>query len=37
MGPGGYGYSGYVGDYEQGESVCSGYCGLLFEMDGSLD
>ena len=30
MGPGGYGYSGHVGDYEQAESVCSGYCGLLF-------
>ena len=36
MGPGGYGYSGHVGKYEQGESVCTGYCGLCIKVDRGL-
>ena len=31
-----YGYSGHVRNYEQAESICSGYCGLFLKVDRGL-
>ena len=36
FGPGGYGHSGHVSHYEQEASVCPGYGGLFFKVDGGL-